>query len=256
MVVTRGYGVDRAVDYAYQATLKFPDRRIYLVGEIIHNPHVNKRLQDAGVVFLYPAKTGEFDFSVIQPDDVVIMPAFGVTMQDFAKLRALGCTLVDTTCGSVLNVWKRVESYARDNFTALIHGKYFHEETRATASQVNTHGGGKYIVVRDMDEAHLVTDYIEQNERAISRDAFLAHFHEKASQDFDPDADLIRVGVANQTTMLASESLAIAAEIGKAMAIRYGAGHVHDVFPYEPALRFRPRTPAGNNPEPMGDHHV
>jgi 4-hydroxy-3-methylbut-2-en-1-yl diphosphate reductase len=224
------YGVDRAVDYAYQATLKFPDRRIYLVGEIIHNPHVNKRLQDAGIVFLYPAATGEFDFSVIQPDDVVIMPAFGVTMEDFARLRALGCTLVDTTCGSVLNVWKRVESYARDNFTALIHGKYFHEETRATASQVNTHGGGKYIVVRDMDEAHLVTDYIEQNERAISRDAFLAHFHEKASQDFNPDADLIRVGVANQTTMLASESLAIAAEIGKAMAIRYGAGQVHEHF--------------------------
>jgi 4-hydroxy-3-methylbut-2-en-1-yl diphosphate reductase len=224
------YGVDRAVDYAYQATLKFPDRRIYLVGEIIHNPHVNKRLQDAGIVFLYPAATGEFDFSVIQPDDVVIMPAFGVTMEDFARLRALGCTLVDTTCGSVLNVWKRVESYARDNFTALIHGKYFHEETRATASQVNTHGGGKYIVVRDMDEAHRVTDYIEQNERAISRDAFLAQFHEKASQDFNPDTDLVRVGVANQTTMLASESLAIAAEIGKAMAIRYGADKVHEHF--------------------------
>jgi 4-hydroxy-3-methylbut-2-enyl diphosphate reductase len=222
------YGVDRAVDYAYQATLKFPDRRIYLVGEIIHNPHVNKRLQDAGVVFLYPAKTGEFDFSVIQPDDVVIMPAFGVTMQDFAKLRALGCTLVDTTCGSVLNVWKRVESYARDNFTALIHGKYFHEETRATASQVNTHGGGKYIVVRDMDEAHLVTDYIEQNERAMTREQFMAHFREKASQDFDPDQDLVRVGVANQTTMLASESLAIAAEIVKSMARRYGQENVAD----------------------------
>src|SRR5688572_12520806 len=220
------YGVDRAVDYAYQATLKFPDRRIYLVGEIIHNPHVNKRLQDAGVVFLYPAKTGEFDFSVIQPDDVVIMPAFGVTMQDFARLRALGCTLVDTTCGSVLNVWKRVESYARDQFTALIHGKYFHEETRATASQVNTHGGGKYIVVRDMDEAHLVTDYIEQNERAMTREQFMAHFREKASQDFDPDKDLVRVGVANQTTMLASESLAIAAEIVKSMARRYGQENV------------------------------
>jgi 4-hydroxy-3-methylbut-2-en-1-yl diphosphate reductase len=220
------YGVDRAVDYAYQATLKFPDRRIYLVGEIIHNPHVNKRLQDAGVVFLYPAKTGEFDFTVIQPDDVVIMPAFGVTMQDFARLRELGCTLVDTTCGSVLNVWKRVESYARDNFTALIHGKYFHEETRATASQVNTHGGGKYIVVRDMDEAHLVTDYIEQNERAMTREQFMAHFRDKASQDFDPDQDLVRVGVANQTTMLASESLAIAAEIVKSMARRYGQENV------------------------------
>lgn len=224
------YGVDRAVDYAYQATLKFPDRRIYLVGEIIHNPHVNKRLQDAGVTFLYPSASGEFDFSVIETDDVVIMPAFGVTLQDFARLRELGCTLVDTTCGSVLNVWKRVESYARDKYTALIHGKYFHEETRATASQVNTAEGGKYIVVRDMTEARLVCDYIEQNERAMTRDAIRAHFSEKASADFDPDVDLIRVGVANQTTMLASESLAIAAEIGKSMAVRYGAEQVSEHF--------------------------
>lgn len=217
------YGVDRAVDYAYQATLKFPDRRIYLVGEIIHNPHVNQRLQDAGVTFLYPAENGEFDFSMIVPDDVVILPAFGVTLQDFARLRSLGCILVDTTCGSVLNVWKRVELYARNNFTALIHGKSFHEETRATASQVNTQEGGKYIVVRDMTETRLVCDYIEQNERAMSRDDFRAHFREKASLDFDPETDLIRVGVANQTTMLASESLAIAAEVGKSMTRRYGA---------------------------------
>ncbi|MGQ0562069.1 MAG: 4-hydroxy-3-methylbut-2-enyl diphosphate reductase [Gemmatimonadota bacterium] len=225
-----GYGVDRAVDYAYQATLKFPGRRIYLVGEIIHNPHVNNRLQDAGVVFLYPSAAGQFDFTMIRPDDVVIMPAFGVTMQDFAELRALGCTLVDTTCGSVLNVWKRVESYARDGFTALIHGKYFHEETRATASQVNTHPGGRYIVVRDLDETRLVMDYIEQNERALAREALLAHFCEKASHDFDPDCDLVRVGVANQTTMLASESLAIAAEIGRSMARRYGEDSVQDHF--------------------------
>ena len=224
------YGVDRAVDYAYQATLKFPDRRIFLVGEIIHNPHVNQRLQNAGVVFLYPAPTGEFDFTMIEPNDVVILPAFGVTLQDFARLRALGCILVDTTCGSVLNVWKRVESYARDHYTALIHGKYFHEETRATASQVNTHGGGKYVVVRDMNEARLVCDYVEQNERSLSRAEFRAHFHEKSSLDFDPDQDLIRVGVANQTTMLASESLAIAAEIGKSMTKRYGANELGEHF--------------------------
>src|SRR5207253_5717160 len=149
------------------------------------------------VTFLYPSESGEFDFSMIEPDDVVILPAFGVTMQDFARLSKLGCVLVDTTCGSVLNVWKRVESYARDGFTALIHGKYFHEETRATASQVNTHDNGKYVVVRDMDEARIIMDYIEQNERAISRDALRAHFDKKSSNDFDPDKDLIRIGVAN-----------------------------------------------------------
>ena len=215
------YGVDRAVDYAYQTTHKFPDRRIYLVGEIIHNPHVNRRLQDAGITFLYPA-AGEFDFSMIGAEDVVILPAFGVTMADFARLQALGCILIDTTCGSVLNVWKRVESYARDGFTALIHGKYFHEETRATASQVNHHAGGKHIVVRDMAEARLVCDYIERGERAMTADAFRAHFRDKAAKGFDPDADLVKIGVANQTTMLASESLAIAAEVGRSLTVRYG----------------------------------
>src|SRR5690606_15392371 len=136
--------------------------------------------------------------------------------------------LVDTTCGSVLNVWKRVESYARDNFTALIHGKYFHEETRATASQVNTHPNGTYIVVRDMDEARLVCDYIEQNERALARETFQYQFRDKASPGFDPETDLVRVGVANQTTMLATESLAIAAEVGRSLAARYGAEDIAD----------------------------
>ncbi len=216
------YGVDRAVDYAYQTTHKFPDRRIFLVGEIIHNPHVNQRLQDAGITFLYPDDAGDFDFTGIATDDVVILPAFGVTLRDFQRLREIGCVLIDTTCGSVLNVWKRVESYAKDGFTALIHGKYFHEETRATASQVNTHPGGTYIVVRDMAEAELVMAWIEQREDALDRDAFVAHFGDKASPGFDPDRDLVRIGVANQTTMLASESLAIAAAIGRSLARRYG----------------------------------
>jgi 4-hydroxy-3-methylbut-2-en-1-yl diphosphate reductase len=221
------YGVDRAVDYAYQTTHKFPDRRIFLVGEIIHNPHVNRRLSDSGVTFLYPdALSGEFDFSGLTKDDVVIMPAFGVTMEDFRRLTEIGCVLIDTTCGSVLNVWKRVESYARDGFTALIHGKYFHEETRATASQANTATGGKYIIVRDMDEARLVMDYIEQREDALSRDAIREHFRDKASAGFDPDTDLERIGVANQTTMLATESLAIAAAVGRSLAARYGADNL------------------------------
>jgi 4-hydroxy-3-methylbut-2-en-1-yl diphosphate reductase len=223
------YGVDRAVDYAYQTTRKFPDRRIYLVGEIIHNPHVNRRLQDSGVTFLYPDDAGVFDFSIVTPDDVVIIPAFGVTIGDFARLREIGCILIDTTCGSVLNVWKRVESYARDGFTALIHGKSFHEETRATASQVNPDAGGRYIIVRDMAEAGLVMSYIERAPDALSRDAFLEHFRAKTSPGFDPDRDLVRIGVANQTTMLANESLAIAAAVGRSLERRYGeesrAGH-------------------------------
>lgn len=225
------YGVDRAVDYAYQTTFKFPNRRIFLVGEIIHNPHVNTRLREAGITFLYPdTASGEFDFSGVTSDDVVILPAFGVTLTDFQRLRDCGCILIDTTCGSVLNVWKRVESYARDGFTALIHGKFFHEETRATASQALTYPGGKYIVVRDMTEAQLVLDYIEQNEGALARDAFAAHFARKSSPGFDPDRDLERVGVANQTTMLASESLAIAAAVGQSLRRRYGEESLAEHF--------------------------
>jgi 4-hydroxy-3-methylbut-2-enyl diphosphate reductase len=224
------YGVDRAVDYAYETTHKFPDRRVFLVGEIIHNPHVNQRLRDMGVRFLYPDENGRFDFSDIHAEDVVIIPAFGVTLHDFARLRDIGCILVDTTCGSVLNVWKRVESYAREGFTALIHGKYTHEESRATASQVHTHPDGKFIIVRDMDEVRLVCDYIERNDRALSCEAFRRHFAAKASDGFDPDTDLVRIGIANQTTMLATESLAIAAELRKSMAARYGEDAIDQHF--------------------------
>ncbi len=217
------YGVDRAVDYAYETVHKFPDKTIYLVGEIIHNPHVNQRMTEMGIQFIYPDPDGAFDFSVVSPDDVVLMPAFGVTLQDFDTLKAIGCILVDTTCGSVLHVWKRVEKYAKDGFTAIIHGKYTHEESRATASQVNKHPNGKYIIVRDMAEAGLVCDYIAQRDGHMSRAEFLTHFAKKASTGFDPDRDLRQVGVANQTTMLANESMAIGLKVHQAMAERYGA---------------------------------
>ncbi|MFI5279047.1 MAG: 4-hydroxy-3-methylbut-2-enyl diphosphate reductase [Gemmatimonadales bacterium] len=212
------YGVDRAVEYAYEARRKFPERRIFLVGEIIHNPHVNSKIASMGIVIIARGPTGDFDFSNITKDDVVILPAFGVTKDDFDRLRALGCVLVDTTCGSVLNVWKRVESYAKDGFTALIHGKYVHEETKATASQVTKYPGGKYLVVRNMDEARMVCNAIEHGN---GRTTLAQQFARAASPDFDFDADLERIGVANQTTMLSGESLAIAAEVRKAIARRW-----------------------------------
>jgi 4-hydroxy-3-methylbut-2-enyl diphosphate reductase len=213
------YGVDRAVEYAYECRRKFPDRRLFLVGEIIHNPHVNAKLRSMDITILGKTPDGEFDFEGVTADDVVIMPAFGVTVADFARLRALGCVLVDTTCGSVLNVWKRVESYARDGFTSIIHGKYFHEETRATASQVTKYPGGRYLVVLDMAEARLVCDFIEGRGDPAELAARFAH---RMSPDFDFARDLERVGIANQTTMLAGESLAIAREIGRSMAVRHG----------------------------------
>ena len=224
------YGVDRAIDYAYEARHKFPERKIRLVGEIIHNPHVNQRLRDMDMDFLQPNNTGVFDFSELTEEDVVILPAFGVTLHDLNTLRAIGCILVDTTCGSVLLVWKRVESYARDGFTALIHGKHYHEESRATASQVGKHADGRYIIVRDMQETELVCDYIAKKPGAMSKAEFAQHFAKKATEGFDPEEDLKKIGVANQTTMLASDSLAIGSQVEKAMAEGFGKAYADENF--------------------------
>ena len=221
------YGVDRAVDYAYETRRKFPDRRLLLVGEIIHNPHVNEKLAAMGIIFLEHNPGADFDFTGITPEDVVIIPAFGVTMKDFQRLRAIGCVLVDTTCGSVLNVWKRVDSYARDGYTAVIHGKHYHEETQATASQATKHEGGKYLVVFDMAEARMVCDVIEGKGDAS---ALAERFAKASSPGFDFTADLRRIGVANQTTMLSGESLAIAAELRKSLIVAYGEQAVDDHF--------------------------
>jgi 4-hydroxy-3-methylbut-2-enyl diphosphate reductase len=220
------YGVERAVEYAYQARKKFPDRTIYLAGEIIHNPHVNSKLQAMGITFLMP-KDGRIDFSGVNATDVVILPAFGVTITDFEILRGIGCVMVDTTCGSVLNVWKRVESYARDGFTSLIHGKYYHEETRATASQAEKYEGAHYFIVRNMEEADLVCDFIENR---LSSEALMERFAHAASPNFDPVRDLRRIGVANQTTMLARESLAIGELVGQSMARAHGADYAKENF--------------------------
>jgi 4-hydroxy-3-methylbut-2-enyl diphosphate reductase len=188
---------------------------------------VNTKLREMGITILLRSPEGEFDFAPVTADDVVIMPAFGVTIRDFQRLRELGCILVDTTCGSVLNVWKRVESYAKDGFTAIIHGKWWHEETRATASQVMKYPNGRYLVVFDMDEARIVMDFIEHGGDAA---AMAKRFEKNVSEGFDFARDLERIGIANQTTMLSGESLAIAAEFGKTMARRYGEAELPQRF--------------------------
>ena len=221
------YGVDRAVEYAYETRTKFPDRRLFLVGEIIHNPHVNEKLRAMGITLLAHHPQRDFDFSTVTSEDVVIMPAFGVTIRDFERLRGIGCVLVDTTCGSVLNVWKRVESYARDGYTAIIHGKHYHEETKATASQVMKYPEGRYLVLFDMDEARLICDFIEHGGDVS---ALQARFGGAVSPGFDFARHLTRVGLANQTTMLSGESLAIADEVRKSIARRYGADAIDEHF--------------------------
>jgi 4-hydroxy-3-methylbut-2-enyl diphosphate reductase len=210
------YGVDRAVDYAYQTRERFPDRTVYLTGEIIHNPHVNDKLRTMGIRFLSDAG-GNLD--QLGSSDVVILPAFGVTVAMLESLDRRGCTLIDTTCGSVLNVWKNVRRYAEGGFTSVIHGKVWHEETQATASQAVQYGG-KHIVVFDRAETEIVCDYIRRGGDAA---AFLDRFKNAVSPGFDPDSDLERIGLANQTTMLMTESLEIGDMIRQAMLDRYGA---------------------------------
>ena len=213
------YGVDRAVDYAYQTRRRFPDRNVYLTGEIIHNPHVNDQLRTMGVRFL-----GDTPGAVegLGADDVVILPAFGVTMGLLQQLERRGCTLIDTTCGSVLNVWKNVRRYAEGGYTSVIHGKVWHEETQATASQAVEYGG-RYLVVYDNAEATAACDYIRRGGDAA---AVLARFGNAVSPGFDPDRDLQRIGLANQTTMLMSESLAIEKMFKAAITERYGEANL------------------------------
>ena len=172
------YGVDRAIDYAYQTRAKFPERRIFLTNEIIHNPRVNAKLQEMGVQFLSGPYACGITIEDIKEEDVVIMPAFGVTVREQEVLERKRCVVVDTTCGSVMSVWKRVESYAREGFTSIVHGKYDHEETLATCSRASQYPNGKFLVVRDKQEAQKVCDYIEGRG---SQDEILNHFA-KANQ--------------------------------------------------------------------------
>lgn len=221
------YGVDRAVEYAYESRRKFPDKQLYLVGEIIHNPHVNARLTELGVTILGYDPDGTFDFSRISSEDVVLMPAFGVTVKDFERLRAIGCVVVDTTCGSVLNVWKRVDRYAKDGFTAVVHGKHYHEETKATVSQVTKYEGGRYLILFNMEEAEVVCQFIEREDNGDEMERLFRH---RVSDAFDFVRDLRKIGVANQTTMLAKESLAIAARLGQSLESRYGPERLDEHF--------------------------
>ncbi len=218
------YGVDRAVDLAYETRKRFPDRTIYLTSEIIHNPRVNHKLNELGIKFLNTKQTlaapGAFSMDEVREEDVVLIPAFGTPVSDLDLLKSRKCILVDTTCGSVIAVWRRVEQYAKDGFTSIIHGKVNHEETRATSSRATQFPNGKFLVVRDKEQARMVCDFIRGQ---MTKEQFLNEFSPEAtSLAFNPDFDLGRVGCANQTTMLSSESLEIAEMIRLALQEKYG----------------------------------
>ena len=211
------YGVERAIDLAYAARRVFPDRRISLIGEIIHNPEVNRQLSDMGIVSLPWQELGA-DYESLSEEDVVIVPAFGAPTSFMAKLEERGCFIVDTTCGDVMKVWRRVRSYAQDGITSIIHGKASHEETRATASRALGDGGnGHYLIILTLEDTDYVCQYIRHGG---NREALLARFKNKFSPGFDPDIHLRRVGVANQTTMLKSETEEIQRRIRAAITDR------------------------------------
>ncbi len=215
------WGVERAVAMAYETRKHFPTERIWITNEIIHNPSVNQRLREMQVEFI-PIETATKNFSVVESGDVVILPAFGASVQEMQILNEKECKIVDTTCPWVSKVWNTVEKHKKADYTSIIHGKYKHEETIATSSFA-----GKYLVVLNLAQAEYVVEYIL---RGGDSDEFIAKFSKGCSAGFDPDRDLERVGIANQTTMLKGETEEIGKLFERAMIKKYGPQNINEHF--------------------------
>ncbi|MGB5633433.1 MAG: 4-hydroxy-3-methylbut-2-enyl diphosphate reductase [Waterburya sp.] len=215
------WGVERAVAMAYEARQHFPTEKIWITNEIIHNPSVNQRLREMNVGFIELIDE-EKDFTVVNQGDVVILPAFGASIQEMELLSEKGCKIVDTTCPWVSKVWNSVEKHKKRDYTSIIHGKYAHEETVATSSFAD-----RYLVVLNLAQAEYVTNYILHGG---DRDEFLAKFKHAYSEGFDPDRDLSKVGIANQTTMLKNETEQIGKLLEQTMLKKYGPTELNDHF--------------------------
>ncbi len=216
------WGVERAVAMAYETRTQFPTEKVWITNEIIHNPSVNAKLKEMEVQFVPVNSDGTKDFSGIEQGDVVILPAFGASVQETQLFDRLGTKIVDTTCPWVSKVWNRVEKHKKSDFTSIVHGKYNHEETIATSSYAN-----RYLVVLNMKEAEYVANYMLNGG---DREEFIAKFSKAMSVGFDPDRDLERVGVANQTTMLKGETEAIGKLFERTMMQKYGVEHLNEHF--------------------------
>src|SRR5664280_188378 len=220
------YGVERAIDLAYAARRAYPKQRIFLLGEIIHNPEVNDQIKRMGIVTI-ASKPHDDEINQLRPDDIVIIPAFGTEVLTRRKLEEKGCLFVDTTCGDVMSVWKRVRQYTKDGVTSIIHGKAWHEETKATSSQARAHGGGHYLVVFTLAETDYVCNYIVNGGNKAD---FLEKFKGAYSEGFDPDRHLEAIGVANQTTMLRGETEDVQRRLKQAMALKFGEAELPKHF--------------------------
>ena len=213
------YGVERAIDLAYAARRHFPtEQPVYILGEIIHNPHVNEQIRDMGLTFLSGSHQAA-NIDDLQEGDPVVVPAFGTEVGITDQLNERGCTVIDATCGDVMSVWKRVRQNAREQVTSIIHGKAWHEETMATSSQAKAFENGHYLVVFDLEETDFVCRYITQGG---DREAFLTRFNGAMSEGFDPDRHLDAIGLANQTTMLRGETEEVQRRLRAAMIEKHG----------------------------------
>ena len=215
------WGVERAVAMAYETRAHFPTEKIWITNEIIHNPSVNQRLREMNVGFI-ELIDGEKDFTVVERGDVVILPAFGASVQEMQLLNDKGCKIVDTTCPWVSKVWNSVEKHKKRDYTSIIHGKYAHEETVATSSFAD-----RYLVVLNLEQAEYVTNYILHGG---DKQEFLTKFKNAYSEGFDPDRDLEKVGIANQTTMLKSETEQIGKLLEQTMLKKYGPTELDEHF--------------------------
>ncbi len=220
------YGVERAIDLAYAARRAYPDKRIFLLGEIIHNPEVNDQIRRLGIVTI-GGKPTDAEIAEVRPEDIVIIPAFGTEVGTRKKLEERGCTFVDTTCGDVMSVWKRVRQYSKETVTSIIHGKAKHEETKATTSQATAYGTGHYLVVYNLDETDYVCDYIL---KSGDKEEFLKKYIGAYSPGFNPEIHLKAVGVANQTTMLRGETEEVQRRLRAAMVKKYGEENIGEHF--------------------------
>ena len=222
------YGVENAIEIAYRALEENPDRRLFMLSEMIHNPHVNEDLQQRGMRFLRTTQGEQLiPFDTLTPEDIVLIPAFGATLEIQADLarRGLDIKTYNTTCPFVEKVWRRSHQIGKQNYTVVVHGKRYHEETRATFSHAQK--AAPVVVVRDLEEAHDLSRII----RGEAPPAFFfERFEGRYSDGFAPERDLKRIGVVNQTTMLATETQAIAEVLRQAVLARYGTADLDTHF--------------------------